>query len=155
MADLKADANKRRNQRARALKKLHAVIDSVLLPAGYIGDKDHWTRNNIFARTSIAIQKSKYGNGCFINVSAANRYPLRAIAYPLGPSVGVHRIADFVDAQKRLKAFDLHDYNELENNSVLLDTITSVLRDRALPWLNYCHTLRGAYNLPKPMDYLK
>lgn len=100
-------------------------------------NKGEWLRQSAWCWSRIALQKSRSGFMCFLNVEYAARVlgqrgPLRST-----------RIGAFADTTSDHNRLDALYYVDLGETSPLRDEVLGLLADRAMPWLDRAHTMLG------------
>ena len=125
-------------RREAAVQIICDAISAVALPMGYAQTVTTWARHSAAGKTAINLQRSRYGFEAYINLRCLT-------AGGTLPDTAIWQDGDDL----RLDRFYLPD--EAPDNGVLtyLDVIAdpgclilpmTVLRERALPWLDGHHT---------------
>ena len=128
--------------RKRSLRLLVNEIDDLLKPLGYVREKtgrgDVWIRRTLATQTYVHIQKSKHGDGCFINIGhEPGAYKGEVPSFRNGTSQRLGRLLDDVADANRL---DMLKYDLLDGASPLRREVVDLIRDRAVPYLAKFHT---------------
>jgi hypothetical protein len=132
--------------RKRALKLLTKEVDDIFLPLGFVRKGVRWHRTGWFATTFVEIQKSRYGNACFINFGRDGRdADWRAPSYRNNTHWRIASLAHR-DAACRL---DQLPYAELDGASELRLELVLLLRNGAAPFLEEAQGLFGSRLRPR------
>ncbi|APO71098.1 hypothetical protein IE4872_PD00568 (plasmid) [Rhizobium gallicum] len=132
--------------RKRALKLLTKEVDDIFLPLGFVRKGVRWHRTGWFATTFVEIQKSRYGNACFINFGRdARDADWRAPSYRNNTHWRIASLAQR-DAACRL---DQLPYAELDGASELRLEVVFLLRNGAAPFLEQAQGLFGFILRPR------
>jgi hypothetical protein len=128
--------------RKRSLRLLVNEIDDLLKPLGYVREKmgrgDVWIRRTLATQTYVHIQKSKHGDGCFINIGhEPGPYKGEVPSFRNGTSQRLGQLLDDVADANRL---DMLKYDLLDGASPLRREVFDLIRDRAVPYLAKFHT---------------
>lgn len=126
-------------KRKLAQRLFAAAIAPVAAAHGHAkGRAGEWVRQSALCWSRVWIQKSRSGFACYLNIEYASQ-----LAGLRGP-VRLARIGSFAPATADHNRLDALHYVDLGETSPLRDEIIGLLRTRAMPWLDRCHSLTGA-----------
>lgn len=128
--------------RKRSLRLLINEIDDILKPLGYerenSGQGTVWIRRTLATQTYVHIQKSKYGDACFINIGhEPGSYKEDVPSFRNGTTQRVGQLLGDIAHANRL---DMLSYKDLDGASPLRREIVDLIRDKAEPYLAKYHS---------------
>lgn len=125
-------------KRKLAQRLFAAAIEPVAAAHGHAKRAaGEWVRQSAWCWSRVWLQKSQTGFACYLNIDYASL--LAGIKGPLR-SARIGAFAATVADHNRLDA--LH-YVELGETSPLRDEVIELVKTRAMPWLDRCHSLTG------------
>lgn len=116
--------------RRSAKKQIANRIDEILVPQGFEASSNAWEVSSRGVKRSVAIQPSRGGDRCFINVG---RVPA-SWASLLGQRRQVKRLQHFCESCGIGELGELY-YFDVEERPEILDKAADVLRANVVPWL--------------------
>ncbi len=124
--------------RKRAIRHFVKEIDATLAPHGYVRDNAGlWLRKGLFTRTYVQLQKSKYGDACFVNLGW--KYNWEKDDAVTGDRQW--RIGQLLDDTARANRLDQLPYTELDGEiSPLRAEIIGLIRDIGVAHLRRFHS---------------
>jgi hypothetical protein len=127
--------------RKSAVKLFARDIDAVLKPHGYKRDRASlWVRKGLFTQTYLELQKSKYGDACFVNIGWKYNWDKGDGSYFDGDRQW--RISQLLDDIPRANRLDQLFYTELDGEeSPLRAEVVDLIRDLGVPHLKKFHSI--------------
>ncbi len=126
--------------RKSAVKLFTHDIDAVLKPHGYVRQgASLWVRKGMFTQTYVELQKSKYGDACFINVGWKYNWDKEGRFYGGDRQWRIGQLLNDIPRANRLNQLS---YIELDGeDSPLRAEVIGLIRDLGVPHLKKFHSL--------------
>lgn len=131
--------------RKSAVKLFARDIEAALAPHGYVRQgASLWVKKGLFTHTYVELQKSKYGDACFVNVGWKYNKEKESGQFLRQALLGDRewRIGRLLNDTPRGNRLDMLPYAELDGEaSALRAEVVGLIRDVGVPHLKKFHSI--------------